>query len=434
MTVVDETLIGTDAAPWPVVVVGAGAAGLWAAWRSASLGARTLVVEKTPRTGTKVLASGGTHCNLTTTLEPEGALALFGDRGARFLARAMWNLPPESVRERFHEWGVPTVEAPLEKIFPASGSARDVRDALERAVRAAGATIRTTAPVVAVEPTANGWHLVFEGGERIAAARVILCPGGRSYARTGTTGDGYAWCTSLDLPLVEQVPALVPLTSPDAWACELTGIALQDAEVRLVAPNGRTLGRRRRPVLFTHNGLSGPGPMDLSEPVARAANATSPSKASEGLRIAIDLCPDTERDELRDLLVAGASTRGAPKVARTLPVQLPARLRAAVFAAAGLDGDDPRCSELDRAGRHQLVESMKALHVRVDGTLGYDKAEVTAGGLDLRVVDPGTMAVRGRPGLFACGELLDVQGPIGGLNFQAAFATAELAGLAAAGG
>jgi predicted Rossmann fold flavoprotein len=319
---------------------------------------------------------------------------------------------------------------PLEKIFPRSGNARDVRDALERAVRAAGATIRTTAPVAAVEPAANGWHVVLEGGERIAAARVILCPGGRSYPRTGTTGDGYAWCTSLDLPLVEQVPALVPLTSPDAWARELTGIAVQDAEVRLVAPNGRTLGRRRRPLLFTHDGLSGPGPMDLSEPVARAAAA---ARSGEGLRIAIDLCPDTERDELRDLLVSGASTRGAPKVARTLPVRLPARLRSAVFAAAGLVGDDPRCSELDRASRHLLVESLKALHVRVDGTLGYDKAEVTAGGLDLRVVDPGTMAVRGRQGLFACGELLDVQGPIGGLNFQAAFATAELAGLAAAG-
>ncbi|QDU85038.1 putative FAD-binding dehydrogenase [Planctomycetes bacterium Pla163] len=420
----DESKLGTAAAPWPVVVVGAGAAGLWAAWRSASLGARTLVVEKTPRTGTKVLASGGTHCNLTTTLEPEGALALFGDRGARFLARALWNLPPAAVRERFDEWGVPTVEAPLEKIFPQSGNARDVRDALERAVRSAGATIRTTAPVAALEPAPFGWHLVLEGGERIAAARVILCPGGRSYPRTGTTGDGYGWCTSLDLPLVEQVPALVPLTSPDAWARELTGIAVQEAEVRLVAPNGRTLGRRRRPVLFTHNGLSGPGPMDLSEPVARA---------NGGLRIAIDLFPDTEREELRDLLVSGASTRGAPKVARMLPAPLPARLRAAVFAAAGLEGDDPRCSELDRATRHQLVESLKALHVRVDGTLGYDKAEVTAGGLDLRVVDPGTMAVRGRQGLFACGELLDVQGPIGGLNFQAAFATAELAGLAAAG-
>jgi len=411
-----------------VLVVGAGAAGLWAAWRSASLGARTLVLEKTPRAGTKVLASGGTHCNLTTTLEVEEALALFGPRGAHFLASALWNLPPTAVRERFAEWGVPTVEAPLDKVFPASGRARDVRDAMAAAATGAGARIETRAAVATIERDGERWCAVLADGERVRAPRVILCPGGKSYPLTGTTGDGYGWCAALDLPLVEPVPALVPLTSPDAWARELTGIAMQDAVVRLATAKGRTLATRRRPLLFTHDGLSGPGPMDVSEHVARAV-ATG---RADGLRVTLDLVPGTSREEVRERLVAAATERGRPRLSRALDLALPARLRAAVCARASIEGHDPRCAELSKAQRHELVEALVALPIRVDGTLGYDKAEVTAGGLDLRVVDPDTCAVRGRPGLFVCGELLDLQGPIGGLNFQAAFATAELAGAAAA--
>ncbi|MEM7516286.1 MAG: FAD-dependent oxidoreductase, partial [Planctomycetota bacterium] len=116
-----------------LVVVGAGAAGLWAAARAAELGVNDVVVlEKTSRSGTKILASGGTHCNVTTTLPSEEAARLFGDKGARFLRTAFRELPPLALRERFHDLGVPTVDAPLEKVFPASGKAKDVRDALER--------------------------------------------------------------------------------------------------------------------------------------------------------------------------------------------------------------------------------------------------------------------------------------------------------------
>lgn len=411
-----------------VIVVGAGAAGLWAAWRAASLGAQVLVLEKTPRTGTKVLASGGTHCNLTTTLGPDEARALFGTRGSRFLQHAFWNLPPLAVRERFGEWGVPTVEAPLEKIYPASGRAKDVRDALERAARAAGARIVLDAPAVAIERRGDEWAVVVAGGASHQAARLVLACGGKSYPRTGTTGDGYVWLRQLDLPLVETVPALVPLTSSDAWARALSGIALQDVEARVVAPSGRTFARRRRPVLFTHEGLSGPAVMDLSEPVARAVASNS----VDGWRIALDLVPDMSREVLRDALLAAAAERGRPKFSRVLPVALPARLREHLLALAGLTGDDVRLADVSREARHGLIEAVKSLAVTVDGTTGFDKAEVTAGGLDLSAVEPRTLAVRGRPGLFVCGELLDLQGPIGGLNFQAAFATAELAGAAAA--
>lgn len=415
------------AAEHEIVVVGAGAAGLWAAWRAAAAGRRVLLLEKTPRTGTKILASGGTHCNLTTTLEAKPAAALFGPEGARFLATALRLLPPSSVRERFEELGVETVEAPLEKIFPKSGRARDVRDALERAARASGVEIACESAVTRVVPHAGAWRLELADGRAIHAQRVVLAPGGMSYAKSGTTGDGYAWLRELDLPVVEPVPALVPLTSPAAWVKELSGIALQDVDVRLVDPRGRAAGRRRRPLLFTHRGVSGPAAMDLSTPVARAEQhqRVAFEPRVELFQLEVDLVPELSRETLRALLIEGASRTGAPRWSRVLPVAIPQRVLERVGVQAGVGGD-ARVNAIDKERRHALVESLKALSIPIDGTTGFDHAEVTAGGLALTHVDAGTMRVKGREGLYVCGELLDLQGPIGGLNFQAAFATAEL--------
>ena len=167
---------GTD---YDVVVVGAGAAGLWAAWVAGSRGERVLLLEKTPRTGTKILASGGTRCNLTTTLDPERAGRWFGPAGERFLRPALRALPPKEVVQRFTTLGVPCVEAPLEKIFPASQRARDVRDALEGAVRAAGVELRCEWEVSAVEARPEGGYRVRSTfGENVEAPRLMLAPGG----------------------------------------------------------------------------------------------------------------------------------------------------------------------------------------------------------------------------------------------------------------
>ncbi len=410
-------------------VVGAGAAGLWAAARAAELGRRVLLLEKTTRTGTKVLASGGTRCNLTTTLGPDEAARLFGARGERFLRGAFRALPPAAVRARFAALGVPTLEAPLEKVFPASQRAKDVRDALEGWARSAGVRIRCAAGVRALEREEGGWRVLLEGGGEERAARLFLCPGGKSYARTGTTGDGYAWLRTLGLPQVEPVPALVPLGSPAAWVRELAGISLQDVLVRLRSPEGRELARRARAVVFTHHGISGPGAMDLSEPVAREeSTARRAGHAPRAHQLVLDLLPALQREELRARCLEAARQGGAPLVATWLAsaLALPRRLVEVVLVQAEID-PSTRVNVLARPMRHALVEALKGFVVPVDRTLGFEQAEVTAGGLALEALDPRTQRVNGIPELWAFGELIDVQGPIGGLNFQAAFATAELA-------
>jgi predicted Rossmann fold flavoprotein len=442
-----------DGAPvHDVVVIGAGAAGLWAAAVAAKRGCSVLLLEKTSRTGTKILASGGSRCNLTTTLPATPAAALFGKKSARFLRAAFDNLPPERVREHFEELGVPTVTAPLEKIFPASQRAKDVRDALLEDALKAGVTIAYESPVTAlvkacaIAPGAARWCLGVSGRETIAAHgvpacgseevaedagfvftnHVFLCSGGESVPNSGTTGDGYEWLQNMGLEIIPPVPALVALTSDDAWVHELSGIALDPCNARLLDAHGKRLAERRRPVLFTHKGLSGPGAMDLSGHVARGQQ----EDATARFTVLLDLAPDHSPEEIRSMLVEGASQTGRPALGALLPVSLPRRLLGFVAQAAGLSDQIVRrgaMPTLTKSGRHTFIEALKALPVKITGTLGFDRAEVTRGGLALKHVNPRTMEVNGHPGLYVFGELLDLDGPIGGLNFQSAWATAQLA-------
>ncbi len=414
-----------------IVVIGAGAAGLWAAATAARAGASVILLEKTERAGTKILASGGTRCNLTTTLGPAAAAKLFGD-AERFVLPALRALPPASVRQRFHALGVPTVEEPaLEKVFPESQRAVDVRDALLGDALRVGVQIRYGTRVLGIAPIETdprAWSVATAEGT-VTCAKLCVCPGGQSYPRTGTTGDGYRWLAALGLTIVAPVPALVPLTSDAPWVHALSGIAVQETEARLYAPDDRIVARRRRPVLFTHHGLSGPGAMDLSEHVARAAQRAGGGSVA-GWTLAVDLLVDRDLDALRAELADAAGRPGAPHLARVLgdgQAALPGRLLAAATRQAGISDENPALNKVDRRARNRLADALKGLRVPLSGTLGYDKAEVTAGGLSLSEVDRATLEVNRHPGLYVFGEILDLTGPIGGLNFQAAFATAELA-------
>jgi predicted Rossmann fold flavoprotein len=410
--------IPLPAGPFDVVVAGGGAAALWAAGTAAARGLRVLLLEKNRRVGVKVLASGGGHCNLTTTLAPAAALDAFGPAGARFLGPSVRRLPPAALRDAFHALGVPTREGELEKVWPVSGKARDVLDALVRRAKAAGATIREGTAVLAVERRGAGFLVRTRAGD-VEAPRVIVAVGGKSYPKTGTTGDGYAWMEALGHAVTRCVPALAPLVVEEEWVRALAGVDLQDARV-VASRDGRTLADRRRPFLFTHTGLSGPGPMDVSRWFELLPPWHRPT-------LAVDFVPALSEGDVRAAIDRAAGDDPATRIARALPGALPARVAEALCARSGV-APERRVGEVSKDRRHALVQQLKRCAVAVAGTRGFDFAEVTAGGVALEEVDPGTMASRLVPGLFVAGEILDVDGPIGGFNFQAAFSTGETAG------
>lgn len=405
-----------------VLIVGGGAAGLVAAREARAAGAsEVLCLEKMPKPGLKILVSGGGHCNLTTTLGPREAEPFFGKEGGRFLRKALRETPPRVIRAWMEERGVQTVEEEYEKVWPASKRAQDVLDVLLARLSEAGAELRTnTAAEEILAPTSDGapWS-VRVGDECLRARSLILAVGGCSYPGMGTVGQGYEWLRALGLRVRPPLPALVALRSDADWVTGLAGLSLYQVELQLREATGRIVRRRRRPLLFTHKGVSGPGPMDLSRDLER-----EPDRYCE---VYVDLLPEHRDAELMELLF-----RGRGELASTLHKELglPRRLVGVLLERFALQGLP--ASQVPRTGRQRLVHELKGMKIPIQGTMGFAKAEVTTGGLCLDQVDPATMEVRDHPGLYVVGELLDVDGPIGGFSFWLAFSTAVLAGRAAA--
>ncbi len=423
--------VSTDS--WQAIVIGAGAAGLLAATRLAERGRRTLLLEKNTKPGVKILMSGGTRCNLTHATDAGGIVSAFGHQG-RFLHSALAALGPQQLVDLFHAEGVPTKVEPGGKVFPVSDRALDVQRALLQRLTRSGCILRLKQPVQAIEHNDRGFRIQTRDSE-FSSERLIVATGGRSYPGCGTTGDAYRWLTSLGHTIVSPRPALVPLTTSASWVGALSGITLPDVVVRVLPqtkvpsqddPAARlsgirraSLDERRGSMLFTHLGVSGPAALDISRTVTEFSD---PSRLS----LICDLLPDVSLDAILEQLKQGCQRFGSRSVVRILPDGLPQRLIEMVLHEHRIP-IDRKAAELGKADRRKLAGALKALEIPLQGCRGFEKAEVTAGGVDLREVDSRSMQSKLVPNLYLVGEVLDLDGPIGGYNFQAAFSTGWLA-------
>ena len=256
--------------------------------------------------------------------------------------------------------------------------------------------------------------------------RLLLTTGGLSYPGSGTTGDGYTWARKLGHTIVPPRPALVPITANPAWLPPLRGITLPDVKVQVCEPgeNGKrtVLDERRDSFLFAHFGLSGPAVLDASRAVSGHAD---PRK----LILVCDLLPELSDEAFDARLREQAAAEGKkqlPAILAAVSAELPRRLIETLIELAG-QSLEQRGAELGKDARRKLVQAFKHLEIPITGTMGFKKAEVTAGGVSLAEVDSRTMESKLVPNLYFAGEILDLDGPIGGYNFQAAFSTAWLA-------
>ena len=408
---------------YDVVVIGAGAAGLVAAAEAAARGLRTLLVEKNRRPGVKILISGGTRCNLTHATDKWGIVRAYGEQG-NFLHSALAALSPSDLVALIEAEGVPTKVEETGKIFPVSNRATDVLDALLRYFQRSGAELALAEPVAAIDRLPAGF-LVKTAIREIAARKVIVTVGGKSYPGSGTTGDGYAWAAALGHTVVPPRAALVPLTTSEAWVHSLSGVTIPDVALMLSSPGGHDARSKPQPsvrgsLLLTHFGLSGPVALDISREFTALAE---PAAAA----LLADFLPGSKSDQLEQELRQAAAADGKRQVASLLGDRLPRRLVEALLIRAGLPLE-LRGAELSKAARTALVSALKSTLIPITGTRGFAKAEVTAGGVSLDQIDSRTMESKLVPGLYFAGEILDLDGPIGGYNFQAAFSTGVLAG------
>ncbi|MGA2064223.1 MAG: NAD(P)/FAD-dependent oxidoreductase [Thermoguttaceae bacterium] len=405
-----------------MIVVGAGPAGLMAACGAAGRGRKTLLLEKNPAAGAKILLSGGTRSNLTHATDCHGIRAAFGPQG-RFLHSALAVLGPEDVLAMFEAEGVATKVEAGGNVFPKSDRAADVLAALVARLERSGCQTALGEPVQKIEPAGSGLRVV-TSKRTLRAPSIVLATGGMSYPTSGSTGDGYRWAAALGHTIVPPRPALVPITTHADWVRCLRGVTLPDVLLRVIEPDGGgCMAERRGALLFAHFGVTGPAALDVSR-------AVSGHSRPADLVLECDLAPDADAEAAEAAVRETCQRSGRRLAGGLLDAWLPRRVSEAIARQAGV-APARRAAELSRPERQALVRGLKQLVIPVAGTMGFRKAEVTAGGVTLEEVDSSTLQSKRVPGLYFAGEVLDLDGPIGGYNFQAAFSTGWLAGLSA---
>ncbi len=406
-----------------LAIVGAGAAGLMAAIQAgrAAPGARIVALDGARTLGAKILVAGGGRCNVTHhQVGPDD----FAGSTRPAIAKVLRELPVPATVGFFRELGVELKREATGKLFPVTDRARTVLDALVGAARAAGVELRFPFRVVGIERRASGFRLQGDRGE-LGARRVVLAAGGQALPKSGSDGAGVALARSLGHePTAAIFPALVPLlVSPGHWLASLAGVAVP-ARVEVRSATGKGLALFRGDLLCTHFGLSGPVVLDASRHFL-AARLEEPRS-----RFVVALLPGATPESL-EAEIAALGRRGSRTLGGWLAGKLPDRLAEALLAHAGLEAS-ATAVRLARGSRRALIETLTALEIPIAGDRGFAHAEATAGGIPLDQVRLATMESRRCPGLHLCGELLDVDGRIGGFNFQWAWASGAVAGRGAA--
>lgn len=407
---------------YDVIVVGGGAAGMMAAGRAGDCGARTLLLEKMPRLGTKVRITGKGRCNLTNIASREEFISHFGPQG-RFLNNAFGRFFSEDLRALLERFGTPTKVERGGRVFPLSDQAVDVVIALERYMKANRVEIRLKTPVRGLILRDNAIAGVRTDAGPIAGRTVILAAGGMSYPGTGSTGDAYPWLEALGHTIHPLRPALVPLETQEPWSHALTGLTLRNVRVTLLV-NGQKRHSQFGEMLFTHFGVSGPIILSMS---TLAVDALAEGR----VQLSIDLKPALRDEELDARLQRELDEHGRQAIKTIAKNLLPQRLIPPVLELAGIPPDKV-AGQITAAERRRLAGVLRDLRLTVTGSRSFREAMVTAGGVDVNEVDPRTMESKLVKGLYIVGELLDLHADTGGYNLQAAFSTGYVAGGAAA--
>lgn len=389
-----------------LLVIGAGPAGLFAALQCKGL--KTIVLEKNPVAGKKLLISGSGRCNLTHEGEISDFAIHYGDH-ARFLKTSLYQFQNKNLLAFFHSAGLETMVDKNGKIFPATQKASDVLQVLLSECKNAGVEIAFNQHVANVT-VENGIFFVTTSTGKFSSRFLLIATGGMSYPATGSTGDGYHFAKAAGHTIVPPKPSLSPIFIKNYAFAGLAGISVDNAEISIYR-EGRKFATHTGDIGFTHKGLSGPGILDFSRNIL----------AGDILRINFT---GVRVDELRNGLISAAASAGNTQIAGFFRKSgLPRSLVLALLSEAHVPYD-LNLASLTKSQRNAVLEVFCESPFEVSKTGGFNMAMVTAGGVSLGQIDRTTMQSKLVEGLYFAGEVLDIDGDTGGYNLQAAFSTA----------
>lgn len=412
-----------------VIVIGGGPSGLMAAIAAGEKGAKVLLIDKGEKLGRKLAISGGGRCNVTNRLPIEEIIKHLPGNG-RFLYSAFSIFSNEDIIRFFERLGIELKEEDHGRMFPVSNKAQDVVNALLKQLEKLHVTVYKNSPVLNVlYENGKVSAVLLKDGTKISTKSVVIAVGGKSVPHTGSTGDGYAWAEKAGHTITELFPTEVPVTSNESFIQNKTlqGLSLRDIDLSVLNPKGKPIISHRMDMIFTHFGISGPAVLRCSQFVVKAMKKWNIKEVT----MSLDAIPDQNEEEIFQKIIGLVKSEPKKSMKNTLKGLLPERYLLFLLEVNGMDPSD-QGGMLSHEKIRLFSKCCKQFRFKVNGTLPLEKAFVTGGGVSVKEVEPQTMASKLMPGLYFCGEILDIHGYTGGYNITSALVTGRLAGTNAA--
>ncbi|QCX32620.1 NAD(P)/FAD-dependent oxidoreductase [Caloramator sp. E03] len=402
-----------------VVVVGGGAAGMMAAIIAGKRGKEVILIEKNEKLGKKLFITGKGRCNITTDKDIEEIIKNI-TTNANFMYSALYTFSNYDLMKMIEDKGVKLKVERGGRVFPESDKSSDIIKCFEKYLNENNVKIMLNTKVTdIIDFKGKIWGVEIEGGEKIKCDSIILATGGKSYPLTGSTGDGYYFAKKLGHSIIDIRPSLVPLIAEEEWVKELMGLSLKNVEISVKHKN-KIVYKDFGEMLFTHFGVSGPIILSASRKIIDIL----PQK----VEVLIDLKPALDYNELDRRILRDFEMFKNKQFKNSLNELLPSKIIPVVIKLSGIDAEK-QVNSITKDERKNIVKLLKEFKITITGTRPIEEAIITAGGVNVKEIDPSTMESKIVKGLYIVGELLDVDALTGGFNLQIAFSTGYCAGL-----
>ena len=407
-----------------VIVVGGGAAGMFAAIAAAKNGHQVTLYEKNEKLGKKIFITGKGRCNITNAADME---ELFDAvvTNSKFLYSSFYGYTNQNVIDFFEEAGVPVKIERGNRVFPISDHSSDVIRALEREMKKVGVKVCLNTEVKSVEAEKGKFNkVVLKDTTTQTADACIVATGGLSYRSTGSTGDGFRFAENVGHKVTQCFPSLVPMETKEPWICELQGLSLRNVEAKIL-DGKKELYKDFGEMLFTHFGVSGPLIISASSYVGKKFMDKKGQKKE--LTLEIDLKPALTEEQLDQRVLRDFEENHNRQFKNAITKLFPTKLIPVMLELGGID-PEKKVNSIEKEERKQFVHLIKHFRMTLTGLRDYPEAIITKGGVNVKEIDPGTMESKLVKGLYFAGEVLDLDALTGGFNLQIAWSTGYAAG------